>query len=175
MNRQPMTRQEIEARTVELFEGGLHCAEAVLAALQEGQGGAGIPTRAASAFGGGVGRSKKGLCGALSGGLIALGLAQGRDAGDQSWDAVAAKADALRAWFAGEYGCTRCEAVLEKLGPQQGMDKCIRLSGHTAGMFHEALHTPAGLEKATACGCATRQTKACTSPEPAAASACCGK
>lgn len=169
MTRPTMTREEVEARTVELFEGGLHCAEAVLQALQEDQGGAAIPTRAATAFGGGVGRSKKGLCGALSGGLIALGLAQGRDSGGEKWDAVAAKADALRVWFKDEYGCTRCEAVLEKLGPQEGMDKCIRLAGRTAGAFYEALHAPASQEKAAACGCSGRQSATGQTPTRQAA------
>lgn len=148
-----MNSQQVEQRAMDLFEGGLHCAEAVLTAVLEGQG---LPTdaapRAASAFGAGVGRSKKGLCGALSGGLIALGLAQGRNTGKEPWDEVAARAEAVRAWFAGEYGCTRCNVVLEKLGPQQGNDKCVRLSGRTAARFHEVLNASAPAP-AMACGC----------------------
>lgn len=152
-----MNGQQVEARAAELFENGLHCAEAVLVAVLEGQN---LPTdgapRAASAFGAGVGRSKKGLCGALSGGLIALGLAQGRDSGDERWDAVAAKAEAVRAWFADEYGCTRCGVVLEKLGEQQGNGKCIALAGRTAARFHAVLNADApGV--AAACSCTASQ------------------
>ena len=138
-----MKTHEVEQRAVELFESGLHCAEAVLTAVLEGQG---LPTdlapRAAPACGAGVGRSTKALCGALSGGLIALGIAQGRDTGTQSWSDIAAKADALRIWFAGEYGCSRCEVVLEKLGPQEGGELCVALTGRVAGKFHEAITNP---------------------------------
>ncbi|MBA4356214.1 MAG: oxidoreductase [Desulfovibrio sp.] len=154
-----MNREQVEQRTEELFRGGLHCAEAVLAAVLESQGisGTEFSPRAASAFGGGVGRSKKALCGALSGGLIALGLLQGRDAPNEKWDAVAATAESVRARFAAGYGCTTCGKVLENLGPQEDMDKCIRLSANTAGMFHDALNNPASAGDAAACGCTARQ------------------
>jgi C_GCAxxG_C_C family probable redox protein len=154
-----MNREQVAQRAEELFQGGLHCAEAVLAAVLEGQGvsGAAFSPRAASAFGGGVGRSKKELCGALSGGLIALGLVQGRDKPDEKWDAVAAMAEGVCARFAAGYGSTTCGAVLEGLGPQEGMDKCIRLAANTAGLFHDALNNPASTGDAAACGCTTRQ------------------
>ena len=150
-----MNRQDVEARTEDLFRGGLHCAEAVLQAVLEGQGldTAACSPRAATAFGGGVGRSKKGLCGALSGGLIALGQLRGRGGPQESWDEVAALAEALRQRFATEFGCTRCFAVLEKLGAQERMDKCVRLTGRTAGMVHEALSGDSADRPAQACGC----------------------
>jgi len=151
----------VEQRAEELFQGGLHCAEAVLAAVLEGQGvtASDYSPRAASAFGGGVGRSKKALCGALSGGLIALGVLQGRDAPDEKWDAVASAAEAVRSRFEAGYGCTTCSEVLERLGPQEGMGKCIRLAANTAGLFHEALAMPADAG-AAACGCTARQAAA---------------
>lgn len=153
-----MNKEQVEQRAKELFEGGLHCAEAVLAAVLEGQGVAAsdYSPRAASAFGGGVGRSKKSLCGALSGGLIALGVLQGRDTPRDKWDAVAAAAASVRARFEAEQGSTDCGQVLERLGPQEGMDKCINLAAHTAGLFHEALANPLATCEATACGCTAR-------------------
>ena len=159
-----MNSQEVDKRAVELMENGLHCAEAVLVAVLEGQN---LPTdmapRAASAFGAGVGRSKKGLCGALSGGLIALGLAQGRDTSRESWNDVAAKADAMRQWFAGNFGCSRCEVVLEKLGPQDGNELCIGLTGRTAAKFHEVLNAPAAA-KTGSCGCSCSAQVAAPAP-----------
>ncbi|MDO9630437.1 MAG: C-GCAxxG-C-C family protein [Humidesulfovibrio sp.] len=150
-----MSREQVEQRATELFQSGLHCAEAVLAAVLEGQGAdaAGFSPRAASAFGGGVGRSKKDLCGALSGGLIALGLLQGRDTPDDEWGAVAAAAQGVRSRFEAMHGCTDCGRQLERLGPQEGMDKCIRLAATTAGMFHDALQSTIDAETAAACGC----------------------
>jgi C_GCAxxG_C_C family probable redox protein len=134
-----MNAKEVEARAVELFQGGLHCAEAVLEAVMEARGAAGFSPRAATAFGAGVGRSKQGPCGALSGGLIALGMALGRDGAGSSWNAVAPLAAELQAWFAAQHGGPRCAEVLERLGPQEDEAGCIRLSGATAAKVHELL------------------------------------
>ncbi|OGR35765.1 MAG: oxidoreductase [Desulfovibrionales bacterium GWA2_65_9] len=170
-----MNREQVEQRAEELFQGGLHCAEAVLAAVLEGQGQGqnvtGVSPRAASAFGGGVGRSKKALCGALSGGLIALGLLQGRDTPDEKWDAVAVAAEAVRSRFEAGYGCTTCGEVLERLGPQEGMDKCIRLAANTASLFHDALNNPASTGAAAACGCTARQAATTTATTTATTAA----
>lgn len=177
-----MSRQDVEARTEELFRGGLHCAEAVLQAVLEseaGETGAGsISPRVATAFGGGIGRSKLGMCGALSGGLMALGILRGRDSGRQPWDEVAELADGLFRRFKEEYGCTRCPAVLEKLGPQDKMDKCIRLAGRTAGMVAQALagalsgETDTRPVQACGCGCAELHSPATPRPAPAAPGGC---
>ncbi len=152
-----MNRQNVEARAEELFRGGLHCAEAVFQALLESEGAADVSPRVATAFGGGIGRSKLGMCGALSGGLMALGILRGRDDASQPWDESAELAEGLFLRFKGDYGCTRCPAVLENLGPQDRMDKCIRLAGRTAGMVADALAgTLAGnceARPAQACGC----------------------
>ena len=184
-----MNRQEVEKRTEELFRGGLHCAEAVLQAVLEGEGAAvgegraEFSPRIATAFGGGGGRSSKGLCGALSGGLMALGYLRGRNTPDEPWDEIAATADGLRARFAAEYGCTRCFVVLENLGPQEKMAKCVRLAGNTAGMIHEALHAEQDQQDQTAaqpcgCGCADLHespvtgTPATGAPTPSAPASC---
>lgn len=150
-----MNRQDVAARAEELFRGGLHCAESVFQAVLESQGlaGADISPRVASAFGGGVGRSKQELCGALSGGLMALGRLRGRSTPQEPWDEVAATAEALRLRFATEYGGTRCADVLEKLGPQERMDKCIHLAGRAAGMIHDALAAETSFGPAKSCGC----------------------
>ena len=175
-----MNRNMVEQRTEDLFRGGLHCAEAVFQAVLEGAGAADVSPRVASAFGGGIGRSKLGMCGALSGGLMALGILRGRDSGREPWDETAELAEGLFLRFKGDYGCTRCPAVLENLGPQDRMDKCIRLAGRTAGMVVEALagglsEDPA-LRPAKACGCGCADLHApvpsVSSTTPAPKSAC---
>lgn len=169
-----MNRGQVEQRAEELFQDGLHCAEAVLAAVLQGQGldPSAISPQAASAFGGGVGRSKKALCGALSGGLIALGLLRGRTTPDEKWDGVAAAAEAVRSRFEAGYGSTTCAQVLERLGPQEGMDRCIRLAGLTAGMFHDALADPLSIGAAESCGCTARQAPCAAAPAKPSACAC---
>lgn len=156
-----MRREDVEQRARELFQGGLHCAEVALLSTLEGADpelaarlGEWAP-KAATAFGGGVARSKKGLCGALSGGLIALGLLRGRNSAETGWDELALLAESVRARFVEEFGCTRCGVILEKLGPQEGMGKCVALTATTAGLFYEALtqeNKPARAQPCCGCG-----------------------
>lgn len=168
-----MERQDVEQRAEALFRSGLNCAESVLAAVLAGQGlePEGV-TRLGTAFGAGVGRSKAELCGALSGGIIALGYLQGRRSGEESWDDVAALAAGVRRQFEAEHGCTACAAVLATLGPQEDMDKCIQLSARTAGYFHEALSNPQAVETAAPCGCSTRQSAPASTAN--SGGCCCG-
>jgi len=128
-----MNRQDVEARTEDLFRGGLHCAEAVLQAVLEGQG---LDTAECSPR--------------------------------------AATAEALRQRFATEYGCTRCFAVLEKLGAQERMDKCVRLAGRTAGMVHEVLNGDSASRPVQACGCGELHAPPATFATPAPSGCGCG-
>jgi C_GCAxxG_C_C family probable redox protein len=65
-------------RASALFEEGLNCAEAVLAAFAERRGVSASVVRLASPFGSGMGRTNQ-TCGAVTGALMALGLAAGRE------------------------------------------------------------------------------------------------
>ncbi|UCC33999.1 MAG: C-GCAxxG-C-C family protein, partial [Candidatus Bathyarchaeota archaeon] len=59
------------------FKEGYNCAQSVLLAMQEFWNiGNPVEPKVASAFGGGVGR-RGSLCGALTGGVIAIGLKYG--------------------------------------------------------------------------------------------------
>lgn len=107
------------------FASGFNCAQAVLAAYCEDFG-LDTPTalRLGEGFGGGV-AGGGGLCGALSGAVMALGLYAGRDeAGD-----LAAKEHtqslilALLARFQARHGDTACEALLRSQGVALG-GKC---------------------------------------------------
>jgi C_GCAxxG_C_C family probable redox protein len=136
-----MNQQEIEQRAFALHQGGLHCAESVLTAiLEEFQE---TPpdgvTRMATCFGGGVGKTHQEICGALTGGLIALGCLCGRDTPGQDWSTSANLAAQLRERFLALYGATRCSDILNSLGEQENMLKCKQLSGKTAGLLYALL------------------------------------
>ena len=148
-----MTRQEIEQRAFELHDGGYHCAEAVFLAVAEARGGLakGMSPRVATCFGGGVGRTHEELCGALAGGLMALGFLNGRDGQGENWDRAAGLAAAFREDFIARFGASACKEVLARLGEQENMAKCKRLSGFTAGLLFELL-------------CDGQETCACTTP-----------
>ena len=139
-----------EKRAVELHDSGFHCAESVLLAVLEQSevGGNTLVPRAASAFQAGVGRSHKEICGALAGGLIALGCLQGRDRAGQPLDITGEQALELRDGFEAIYGSTRCADILERMGPQQGSCLCHQLSGKVAALVCEIIEqdAPAGLD-----------------------------
>jgi C_GCAxxG_C_C family probable redox protein len=128
-------------KSLELHEGGLNCAEAVLAGVLDATRESGNPLvpRIACCFGGGVGRSKEELCGALAGALMAMGCLVGRDRPGQPWDLAAEAAADLRKRFQALYGSTRCAEILAAMDPQQDGHACERLSGRTAALVCEML------------------------------------
>jgi C_GCAxxG_C_C family probable redox protein len=150
-----MKKSQVEQRTYELFQGGLICAESVLTAVLEASGVEydEFSPRIATAFGGGVGRCREEMCGALAGGLMALGMAQGRSSAGESWDDIAAKAAELRERVKGLTGHTRCKDVLDALGPQENLEKCKRFTASAAGIAYELLSPDAAAAAPGKCGC----------------------
>ncbi len=152
-----MNREQVEQRAYDLFNGGLICAESVLMAVLES---AQAPTDGftpgiATCFGGGVGRCKEEMCGALAGGLMAIGLLRGRGQG-RSWDEIAPTAAEFRTLVLDLCGHTRCKDVLEALGPQENLEKCKRFTASTAGIAFELLGRDAPADDGRTCGCSAR-------------------
>jgi C_GCAxxG_C_C family probable redox protein len=109
------------ARSRQLFESGLYCAESVLLAIAEAKGvqSALIP-KIATGFCSGLARTC-GTCGAVSGAILAINLFTGRSIPgapvDQNYTAVRK----LLAAFEGEFGSTNCARLLGcDLGTEEG-------------------------------------------------------
>jgi len=122
-------------------KSGYHCAEAVSKAIVEaydGDNGKYDP-KAATAFGGGVGRTKQEICGALSGGIIALGYLFGRCEPEADWTDASDLAAKLKHRFVQKYGATNCDALLATFGPQDNMMRCKQLSGEVADMLADII------------------------------------
>jgi C_GCAxxG_C_C family probable redox protein len=119
-------------RAAALFDGGCNCAESVLEALTSCWGLA--PVRAvATALGGGMAGSGY-VCGALVGGLLAVGHRRGPlDAADREGRrAATAEARELLAWFAGRSPSVMCRDIT-------GCD--LRTSAGSARMRAEDIKT----------------------------------
>ncbi len=104
----------VEGEAKRKFESGYNCAESVLLTLNEcfrfdASLNSCIP-RIATGFGGGVGRNGD-LCGALSGGIMAIGLALGRDDSTQSRDACYRVADEFYVNFGRQFGTCTCREL----------------------------------------------------------------
>lgn len=118
---------------VALFEEGFTCGQAVLATYADRHGlGRDAALRVACAFGGGIARTGA-MCGAVSGALMAIGLAHGRtNVGDEAarertYEASRALLDRFRA----EHGSHVCRELLGvDIGTAAG-----RAAAASAGLF----------------------------------------
>lgn len=134
-----MSKTRIEEAGRKAFEyhvAGFHCAEAVAKAIVElyGSGDSRHIPMAASGFGGGVGNTCTELCGALSGGVVAIGCLLGRSRPDENWGDAAETAAELRKGFVERWGTTSCAALLEKFGKDDEIE-CKRVSEHVSRML----------------------------------------
>jgi C_GCAxxG_C_C family probable redox protein len=136
-----MTRQDVEQVAFDCMCSGRNCAETILqtAITHFGIASDGTPIRIASCFGGGVGRSCGELCGALAAGVMALGLAYGRDQAGAPYDKGADLAAEFRTRFITQHGSSTCRTLLDGFGEQQNWSACKRLVAETAGMLHDLI------------------------------------
>ena len=147
-----MTRQDIEKHAYDSIAAGRNCAESVLqtAIAFCGVPSDGTPMRVASCFGGGVGRSQEELCGALAGGLMALGLCFGRDTPGVSCELAYDLGAEFRDRFIGLHGSSKCRALRECFGEQIEWAACKQLVADTTGILLDLLEEaglPAASEK----------------------------
>ena len=99
-----------EDYAVKKFESGFNCAESVLSAVTEsvlGKNLSGIVPRIATGFGGGIARNGD-VCGAVSGGVMALGLAMGRDLATESREPCNVSVDKFYNAFVSRFGSCKC-------------------------------------------------------------------
>lgn len=109
-----MDERAFSDRAVALFQSGYNCAEAMLRAAAEELGrDPNTVSSLATGLGGGVGRTGN-LCGALTGGVLALGLAVGRESPtDTDRKEVAyAQARLLEARFEAAHGTLNCRELI---------------------------------------------------------------
>jgi len=129
-NEEDGVAQQVAAEAERLYRSGkMHCAEAVLAAVknQFSPGLSDDVVRMAAGFGGGSGAGC--ICGAVSGGTMALGLVM-----DGNKKAVAGLTRELHGWFKEEYGATCC-----KILTAHGKSGCVNLTAKVAGKVAELL------------------------------------
>jgi C_GCAxxG_C_C family probable redox protein len=98
----------VPQRSLDLFESGYYCAESVLLSIAESRGiqSDWIP-RIATGFCSGVARTG-GMCGAVSGAIMAISLAAGRDAPSESMESCYALIRQLVTRFERQHGSANC-------------------------------------------------------------------
>lgn len=134
-------RAEVEQRVFEYFQSGFNCAEAVSKAMVElysKETHTAIPS-VATGFGGGVGGSKAETCGALNGGIIAIGCIFGRQDPKEDKKAAYEFAAEFRGKFIETFGSSTCRTILERFGEQENLIECKKLTARAAGILHTML------------------------------------
>jgi len=104
--------QPAGTRARELFQSGFKCAESVLLSIAEAQGiQSDLIPAIATGFCSGMARTG-GMCGAVAGSVLGLGLVYGRQTADQSVDALYAVEKQFLQEFIRRFGCMSCEGLI---------------------------------------------------------------
>lgn len=136
----------------DLFRGGFFCSEAVVSSIRSNFE-LDVPEEViamASGFPVGIGRSKC-LCGAVSGGVMAIGLIFGRTVqNDPQVEQTMALSKELHDWFKEANGKNAlCCRILTKefdMGKGEHKEQCIRFTGMVAGKVAEMVIREKGLK-----------------------------
>lgn len=133
-------RRRVAQEVARLVESGFHCSEAVVFVVGEAVLDP-LPAdlvRAATGFGGGVGGTRFGLCGALIGSLMLIGAVHGRaDSRAPDEPAYRLSAEYLET-FRETFGATHCDA-LRRLGYGSKSLPCSHLVGRAAALLQGRL------------------------------------
>jgi C_GCAxxG_C_C family probable redox protein len=138
----PKENKEIKKTVYSHYGSGFHCAEVIAKTVLEMFSGKPHPeaTKAASIFGGGIGGSTEELCGAFTGGVIALGYLLGRDApGDNMRDAAALVKE-FKSRFQTQFGNLRCRDLLFSFDEQENHLGCVKLTAETTVLLANLLN-----------------------------------
>lgn len=122
--------------------GEFFCSEAVVHAINELLGWP-MPkevTKLASAFPIGIGKSKC-LCGAISGGAMALGMAYGRNHGEPMQERMFPVAAALHDHVKATYGNTCCRVIIKDFdfASPERKAHCVKITGEVTAWVAEQL------------------------------------
>ena len=116
--------ENVSQKSKDLFQSGYYCAESVLLSIAEEKGiESDLIPKIASGFCSGMARTG-GLCGAVSGAMLALNLVTGRSTPEESIEENYVGIRELLNSFAEKFGSTNCMELLEShLGTEEGQKK----------------------------------------------------
>lgn len=136
-----MSRIKAEQLALAYSESGLHCAESVASAITQlfCPDQTEVACRMATGFGGGMGGSRQEACGALTGGVLAIGLLCGRTTPEQGRETAYQVSVAYRERFMARFGGTICQALRENFSTTDTRTACRSLTAEAAGMLYDVL------------------------------------
>jgi C_GCAxxG_C_C family probable redox protein len=137
-----MSDEKLEKQAHDYFKSGYWCAESVFKTITENfsKDVDSSLSKLASGFVGGMGSSHQEACGALTGGIIALGCLYGRTDPKNEITILKEMVVEYRRRFKKEFGSTNCGVLLDNFG-EQGDDyaKCRDLTVRAARMLADII------------------------------------
>lgn len=142
LKRSPMENKEIRKKVYGHYESGFHCAEVITKTVLDMFSRKPHPeaTRAASVFGGGIGGSTEELCGAFTGGVIALGYLLGREAPGENMRDAGALVKEFKSRFQTQFGTLKCRELLFSFDEQENPLGCVKLTAETSVLLANLLN-----------------------------------
>ncbi len=136
-----MLREKAEKKAYDYFRSGFHCAEAISKAIVElhNEGSNEQVHRFAAGFMGGIGGTHEEACGALTGGIIAIGCLYGRTEPREPNQTVKGLAAEFQSRFIEEFGSSNCQVILDRLDQRDDGFDCKKLTAAAAGILSELL------------------------------------
>lgn len=137
-----MENSAIKEKVYGFYNEGFHCAESIINTIKDLH-----PTESdysckiASGFCGGIGRCHQDICGALAGGVMALGNIYGRDKGGEDINKLAMLSVELREQFIRKFNSTVCKDILNSIEAKSlpGIEVCKDVTSETAIMLHHII------------------------------------
>lgn len=132
---------ELEKKAFDCFNNGFCCAESISKTIIDhfSDNPNGYPIKVASGFCGGVGRTFEDICGALAGGVIAIGYLYGRMEQGKDIGHACGIIKEFRDSFIKEFGSTNCNSIKQCLGEQENFSKCKILNAKATAMLADIL------------------------------------
>jgi len=123
------------------LHSGWHCSEGILLAAGEYYFPEVLPglIKIAAPFSGGIGGTHQELCGAFTGGLMAIGALHGRTSAAINDDHCIALSVAFRIRFLDHFGFLRCEDLRNHWVGKPGQTDCAELTAQAAGLLVDVL------------------------------------
>ena len=134
--------KQIKKKVYGHYQSGFHCAEVISKSVLEtfSEKAHAEAIKVASAFGGGIAGSTEELCGAFTGGVIALGFILGREnPGDELRDCGNLTKEFKRR-FKLQFGSLNCMTILDSFGEQQTPLDCVKLTAEAAVILADVLN-----------------------------------
>ncbi|UCD32124.1 MAG: C_GCAxxG_C_C family protein [Desulfobacterales bacterium] len=137
-----MPVKEIKKQVYQNFESGYHCAEVVAKTIIDNFSTASCheAVKASSCFGGVIAGTTEDLCGAFTGGVIALGVLVGRENPGEAMTEGAELVKEYKAWFLEQFGSTNCQTLLEGFYDKEGMIECVKLTADATAFLAKLLN-----------------------------------